>query len=70
MNFPLVSPYGDLTEVKLDYCITTEVKKKKNFLKNSYSTSIFCRIIYIFLLFIEIQPLYFLRGKMCKKLEK
>jgi len=28
MNFPLVSPYGDLTEVKLDYCITIEVKKK------------------------------------------
>jgi hypothetical protein len=26
MNFPLVSPYGDLTEVKLDYCITIEVK--------------------------------------------
>jgi hypothetical protein len=33
MNFPLVSPYGDLTEVKLDYCITTEVKKKKKFKK-------------------------------------
>jgi len=22
-----MSPYGDLTEVKLDYCITIEVKK-------------------------------------------
>jgi hypothetical protein len=36
-----MSPYGDLTEVKLDYCITIEVKKfKKKKIANPQAFSV------------------------------
>jgi hypothetical protein len=63
-RLPLVSPCGDLSQRKVDYWRSNEVKNLKK------SKSIYCRIICLFILFIEIQPLYCFRGKMCRTLEK
>ncbi len=37
--------------------------------KNSKTTSFYCRIIRVFILFIELQQLSCFRGKICRKLE-
>ncbi len=56
-------PYEDLAEIKVDYWRTIEVKNVKKLL-------ILKHLICVFILFIEIQPLYCFRGKMCKKTGK
>ncbi len=55
---PLVSPYGDLAQRKVDYWRNSEVINLKK-----TATSIYWRIICLFMLFIEIQPLNCLEAK-------
>ncbi len=63
----LVSPYGDLAELKLNYWLTIEIKNSKKIANpQEFSAESFV-FSYISL---KIQPLYCFRGKMCKKLEK
>ncbi len=57
-----------MKERKIDYWKTNEVRNLKKI--TNPQTSIYYRIICLFMFFIEIQPLYCFRGKMCRKLEK
>jgi hypothetical protein len=59
---PLISSYGDLSEIKLDYSIIIEVTNLTKIANPQAFQN--------FGIWVEIQLLYSFRGKLCNKTEK